>query len=81
MAAPRFSPVDPLDDARGYTSPDHVPDEWHADRPGDLKGRQPVGARLGYQGPDQGYGLLLANRVRPELVLQPHEAADDAVAG
>ena len=81
MAAPKFSPVDPLDDARGYESPDHVPDEWKADRPGDLRGGQPTGTRLGYQGPDQGYGLLLANRLRGQLVLQPHEVADDAVVG
>ncbi|MGI9052188.1 MAG: hypothetical protein ACR2HQ_05985 [Ilumatobacteraceae bacterium] len=81
MAAPRFSPVDPLENARGYQSPDHVPDEWKADRPGDLTGRQPAGAHLGYQGPDQGYALLLANRLRPDLVVQPHEHVDDAVAG
>ncbi len=81
MAAPRFSPVDPMENARGYTSPDHVPAEWRADRPGDLKGRQPTGAGLGYQGPDQGYALLLASRLRPELVAQPHESLDDAVAG
>ncbi len=81
MAAPKFTPVDPLEDARGYTSPDHVPDEWRADRPGDLQGRQPVGARLGYQGPDQGYALLLANRIRPQLQLRPQERADDAVQG
>ncbi|CAN5826393.1 MAG: hypothetical protein ACR2HP_13830 [Ilumatobacteraceae bacterium] len=81
MAAPRFTPVDPMDNARGYTSPDHVPTEWRADRPGDLTGRQPTGTRLGYQGPDQGYALLLASRVRPEVVTQPHEHVADAVAG
>jgi len=81
MAAPKFTPVDPLENARAYTSPDHVPQEWRADRPGDFRGRQPVGARLGYQGPDQGYALLLANRLRPQLQLRPHEHADDAVQG
>ena len=70
-----------MENARGYASPDHVPEEWRADRPGDLTGRQPTGAGLGYQGPDQGYSLLLANRLRPELVAQPHESIDDAVAG
>ena len=30
-----------------------------ADRPGDLGGPQPTGARLGAQGPDQGYALTL----------------------
>jgi hypothetical protein len=81
MAAPRFSPIGPMENARGYRSPDHVPEEWRADRPGDLIGRQPVGRGLGYQGPDQGYALLLANRLRPQIVTQPHEAVDDAIAG
>jgi hypothetical protein len=81
MAAPRFSPVAPLDDVRGYESTDHVPEPWVADRPGELTGRQPQGARLGYQGPDQGYALALAERLRPELRLQGGEEADDALAG
>ena len=67
MAAPKFSPVAPLDDARGYESPDHVPEPWTADRPAELSGRQPTGARLGFQGPDQGYALTLAARLRPEV--------------
>ncbi len=69
MAAPKFSPVAPLDDARGYESPDHVPDRWSADRPAEA-GRQPTGARLGFQGPDQGYALTLAARLRPEVQVQ-----------
>lgn len=81
MAAPRFAPVSPLDDARGYESPDHVPATWTADRPADVHGRQPTGARLGFQGPDQGYALTLAARLRPALHVQPLEDADDAVAG
>ena len=81
MAAPRFAPVTPLDDARGYESPDHVPGPWVADRPADIAGRQPAGPRLGYQGPDQGYALTLAARIRPELHVQPGEHVDDALAG
>lgn len=81
MAAPKFSPVGPLDRARGYESPDHVPDAWRADRPAEVHGRQPVGARLGYQGPDQGYALLLAERLRPEIRCQPGESVDDALSG
>jgi hypothetical protein len=81
MAAPKFSPVGPLDDARGYESPDHVPDPWCADRPADLDGRQPTGARLGSQGPDQGYALALAARLRPEVVVTAGESVDDAVSG
>jgi PAS domain-containing protein len=81
MAAPKFTPVDPIDTARGYASPDHVPQRWTNDRPGDLRGGQPRGPLLGYQGPDQGYALALARRLREELHLQQGEAADDALAG
>lgn len=81
MAAPKFAPVTPLDRARGYESPDHVPDPWRADRPAEVRGRQPVGPRLGYQGPDQGYAIALAERLRPEIRCQPGESVDDALAG
>jgi hypothetical protein len=81
MAAPKFTPVDPLDDARGYESPDHIPHPWTNDRPGDLRGRQPQGPLLGYQGPDQGYALSLAERLRDQLTLQGGEDVDDALAG
>ena len=78
---PRSCPVSPVDKPRTYESPDHVPEAWRADRPADLAGRQPAGAQLGYQGPDQGYGLLLAERFRDRLQLQQAEAADDAIQG
>ena len=52
-----------------------------ADRPADISGRQPAGPRLGYQGPDQGYALTLAARLRPEVRTQPGERLDDAVSG
>jgi hypothetical protein len=81
MAAPKFSPVTPLDRTRGYESPDHVPDPWHADRPAEVRGRQPIGARLGSQGPDQGYALRLAEMVRPEVRVQDGESVDDALSG
>jgi hypothetical protein len=81
MAAPKFTPVDPLDDARGYASPDHIPDSWTNDRPGDLRGRQPQGPLLGYQGPDQGYALSLAARLRDQVKPQSGEDVDDALAG
>ena len=70
MAAPEFVPVSPVDKPRVYESPDHVPDAWRPDRPAELTGRQPAGARLGYQGPDQGYALKLAERFRDRLQLQ-----------
>jgi hypothetical protein len=81
MAAPKFSPVTPIDTSRGYESPDHVPDGWTADRPAEVVGRQPVGARLGFQGPDQGYALTLAARLRPEVQVQHAESVDDALSG
>ncbi len=81
MAAPKHVPMLPTDSPRAYGSPDHVPDVWMRDRPGDFAGAQPRGPQLGTQGPDQGYALKLANRLRPSLRLQPGERADDAVRG
>jgi len=81
MAAPKNAPQPVIDESRSYASPAHVPDSWKPVRPGDLERFQPQGAQLGYQGPDQGYGLKLANGFRPRLQLQPGEDADDAVAG
>jgi hypothetical protein len=81
VAAPEFVPVPAAVKPRTYTSPDHVPEPWRAQRPADLTGRQPEGPRLGYQGPDQGYGLALAERFRGRLHLQAGEHEDDAVRG
>ena len=81
MAAPEFVPVPAAEKPRSYESPDHVPEPWMPDRPGDLAGRQPEGPHLGYQGPDQGYALVLAERFRDRLHLQPGEQEDDTVAG
>jgi len=81
MAAPKFAPVSPVEDPRVYSSPGVVPGSWKPDRPADLTGFQPEGNRLGYQGPDQGYGLKLANGFRDRLHLQPSESAADAIQG
>ncbi len=81
MAAPKFAPVPLIGDLQSYRSPAHVPDGWDADRPGDVDGRQPSGPGLGFQGPDQGYALRLASRLRPQLVLSDAERIDDAVTG
>lgn len=83
MAAPKFTPppVEGIPTSKAYESPDHVPGAWLADRPGEIVGRQPSGPHLGYQGPDQGYALTLAARIKPTLVLSDAEHADDAVAG
>jgi hypothetical protein len=81
MAAPRFSPVPPTDRPRYYESPDHVPDAWSPDRPGDIEGYQPEGPRLGDQGPDQGFALRIAAQLRSKVELQPGENIDDAIRG
>ena len=81
MAAPRFSPVLPTDHPRFYESPDHVPEAWTPDRPGEIEGFQPIGPRLGDPGPDQGFALHIANRLRPKVQLQAGEHIDDAIRG
>jgi hypothetical protein len=81
MAAPRFSPVPPIDRPRSYESPDHVPASWTPDRPGEIEGFQPEGRQLGAQGPDQGFALRIASQLRPKLQLQSGENADDVIQG
>jgi hypothetical protein len=81
MAAPKFAPVPPTDRPRAYASPDHVPEAWMPDRPGDIEGAQPSGPRLGAQGPDQGFALRSAERRRPKLRLQAGEQVDDVIRG
>lgn len=80
MAAPDFVPTKPTDRVRTYSSPPRRGDGWQADRPGDLRHRQPRGAQLGSMGPDQGYAYLLArsfeDRLRPGSL-----GSDDATAG
>ncbi|CAB4882422.1 unannotated protein [freshwater metagenome] len=81
MAAPKFAPVPAVESVRTYESPEYVPASWSPVRPGEIDGRQPSGSQLGYQGPDQGYVLLLAERVRPRLRVPSDESSNDAVVG
>ena len=81
VAAPKFLPTPPTEQARAYRSPDHVPESWTAERPGELAGFQPRGPLLGSQGPDQGFALKVAERLRDKLELQANENADDAIRG
>jgi hypothetical protein len=81
MAAPKFAPESPVDDPRSYESPDVVPKQWTPDRPAEIEGFQPEGPGLGYQGPDQGYALVLAERFTERLHLAAGERQDDAIAG
>ena len=81
MAAPQFTPTPVVDTARAYGSPDVVPHAWSPDRPGDIVGFQPSCDRLGYQGPDQGFAIKIANGFKDRLQLQPGEHAADAIKG
>lgn len=81
MAAPKFAPVSPVDGARGYSSPAHVPRAWMPDRPGEIRGFQPGGDGLGFQGPDQGFGIKIANTFRDRITVSPSERIDDALCG
>lgn len=83
MAAPEHVPTKPAQTVRAYASPPRRPDTWRVDRPADFADtdRQPAGARLGNQGPDQGYALKLATLLEPELQLTDGEHARDALAG
>ena len=81
MAAPRFAPVGASERPRYYDSPNHVPESWEPDRPAEIEGRQPAAERLGYQGPDQGYVLVLAGRARARVKVTDGEDVDDALRG
>ncbi len=80
MAAPRSARAGARE-THYYMSPDVVPDTWLPDRPGVVDGPQPVGRRMGSQGPDQGYALTLAARLTPRVRLQGRERLDDAIRG
>ena len=81
MSAPRFAPVAPGQVVDAYESPDHVPAPWNPSRKAEVQGFQPSGARLGYQGPDQGYALTIANRFRDRLKLGRGVTSEDAIRG
>jgi hypothetical protein len=54
---------------------------WVPDRPGDdVALGQPRGPLLGSPGPNIGYALTLAERMRDQLALAPHEHAPDALS-
>ena len=80
MAAPDYVPRPVSDEPRIYQSPPWRPESWMADRPAELDGPQPLGARLGTPGPDQGYALRLVRNFSDRLVLNG-DSADDVVAG
>jgi len=80
MAAPDYVPVARPDRPREpLGTPGHH--GWRATRPGDLVTGQPSGPNFGNQGPDQGYGLTLAERFIHRLLLAPGQDEHDVVAG
>jgi hypothetical protein len=81
VAAPEYVPVKPMDDVRTYESPPRRPDPWLARRPGDLPVGQPTGPNLGWQGPDQGYALVLARLLKDRLHLAKDEHLADVIDG
>lgn len=80
MAAPKSAPAGARESCY-YSSPDVVPDAWTPDRPGVVEGLQPRGRWLGSQGPDQGFALMIAERLAPKLRLHGVERTDDAIHG
>ncbi|HPB46674.1 MAG: hypothetical protein M9952_08795 [Microthrixaceae bacterium] len=76
MSAPEFVPTSPTA-RKSYQSPKWRPGSWHADRPGELDGRQPEGDRLGAPGPDPGYVDRLVDTVESSLKLGHHEHLAD----
>lgn len=82
MAAPEHVPVETTHRPRGYESPPRLRESWRAARPGDVvDAGQPKGARLGSQGPDQGYVLTLTRHFEGKLRLTEGEHERDALAG
>jgi hypothetical protein len=83
MAAPEYVPLRPGRNEKAYESPPRRPGTWRPVRPAEVvdDGAQPQGGDFGYQGPDQGFALKLANGMREKLALAPGEHADDVVSG
>lgn len=79
MSAPQYVPKSARPGERVYESPPWQHDPWVGHPAGNLEQGQPRGNFYGNQGPDQGYVLLLAERIQP--VLQAGEELADVRAG
>jgi len=80
MAAPEYVPSAPTT-ARHYTSPPQRAGAGSAKRPGETFGAEPTGARLGSQGPDQGFALTLTSVFDNKIELADGEYRGDVDAG
>jgi hypothetical protein len=80
MAAPKFVPVAPTG---AFRSDSALPpaQEWLTDRPAEIVGDAPQGARMGRPGPDQGYAIKLVNMFHGKLHLSDGEIEHDAMEG
>jgi len=67
MAQPPFVPQNPRVGRKFYESPERTRGAWKLTRPGDSHSSSPTSGN--FQGPDQGYALLLAERFRSRLQL------------
>ena len=79
MPQPDYVPMTRADEVRPA---ERMPpaEKWYADRPAEIWDTgQPTGPRFGVPGPDQGYGLKLAERLSDRLQLSEGEHAEDAV--
>ena len=81
MAQPEYVPISAGDRVRpAERLPAHG--GWTQRRPGELRNPgAPTGIRFGSPGPDQGYGMALAERFEDRLTLAPGEHAEDGMAG
>jgi hypothetical protein len=84
MTQPKFAPVTDRAEVRdAYKLPGAA--EWYSHRPADYQPRPLSKSRprpnTGNAGPDQGYALLLAERLADRLRLTDVEHADDVLAG
>ncbi|HLX88482.1 MAG TPA: hypothetical protein VKR22_08540 [Acidimicrobiales bacterium] len=82
MTQPSYIPIVEADQVRpAYRL--RTPGDWRAERVADLRSPgQPRGRSFGIPGPDQGYALLLADRMFADrLELSPGITAEDALTG
>ena len=81
MAQPGYVPLSSADRVRPSERLP-PPRRWFQDRPAEVgKPDQPMGGRFGVPGPDQGYGMLLAQQFEERLELTEGERVEDVTPG